>query len=146
MEPHEMAEKLVEKCGISYEEAGKVLKEANYDLLEAMIILERQGRLGGPSHSRYTTGIMNNYVSASGGKTAADAESMEEFLRITWDKLCGILKSMLRYHLIISLEERKILSFPAVIAVILLLCTAGLAIAALIISLVMGCSYEIKKI
>ena len=46
VEHHEMAEKLVEKCGISYEEAGEVLKEANFDLLDAMIILERRGKLG----------------------------------------------------------------------------------------------------
>lgn len=50
-----MAEKLVEKCGITYEEAGEVLKEADYDLLEAMIILERRGRLGN-GVNKYSTG------------------------------------------------------------------------------------------
>ena len=37
-----MAEKLVEKCGITYEVACEVRKEAVYDLLEAMIILDRR--------------------------------------------------------------------------------------------------------
>ena len=61
MEHHEMAEKLVEKCGISYEEAGEVLKEANFDLLEAMIILERRGKLGGSKSNKYSTGMQPDY-------------------------------------------------------------------------------------
>lgn len=145
MERHEMAEKLVEKCGISYEEAGEVLREANYDLLEAMIILERRGKLGNSPNNRYTTGIMSNYVSTS-EKTAADAESLSEFLRIAWDKFCEIVKSILRYHLVISRNGSEVLSFPVLIAAVLLCATAGLAVAALIISLVNGCSYTIRKI
>ena len=34
MEHHEMAEKLVEKCGISYEEAGDVLRKEEESLAE----------------------------------------------------------------------------------------------------------------
>lgn len=145
MERHEMAEKLVEKCGISYEEAGEVLRDANYDMLEAMIILERRGKLGSSPKNRYTTGIMSNYVSTS-EKTAADAESLSEFLRIAWDKFCEILRSILRYHVVISKNGREVLSFPVLLAVILLCATAGLAVAAMIISLINGCSYSIKKI
>ena len=144
MERHEMAEKLVEKCGITYEEAGEVLREANYDMLEAMIILERRGRLGSTPGNKYSTGIMQNYT-ATGSKSAADAESLGEFLRIAWKKICEVCKDILRYQIVISRGGREILNFPVILGAILLCCTAGFAFAAVLISLVNGCSYSIRK-
>ncbi len=144
MERHEMAEKLVEKSGISYEEAGEVLKEAGYDLLEAMIILERRGRLGNEPKSKYTTGIMQNYTSTR-DKTAADAESFGEFMKLAWNKICEVCRNILRYQVIVTREGREVLNFPLIIAIILLCCTAGMAVLALILSLVSGCSFSIRK-
>ena len=45
MDRFEMIEKLRERADISYEEAAQVLDEANGDLLEALMQLERRGRL-----------------------------------------------------------------------------------------------------
>lgn len=147
MERHEMAEKLVEKCGISYEEAGAVLKEADYDLLEAMIILERRGFLGNSQPYRYSTGITQNCISSyDNEKSAADAESITEFLRIAWKKICEIFKDAIKYHIIVSKNGKELVSFPLVLAVVLLCFTAGLAIAAVVIAIVDGCSITIKKI
>ncbi len=143
MEHHEMAEKLVEKCGISYEEAGAVLKEADYDLLEAMIILERRGRLGSSQSNKYSTGIIKSSLSRT--KTAADAESFGEFIKIAWSKVCEICRSILNYQIIISKHDRNIICFPLLLGIILIFCTAGLAFAAVVISLINGCSYTIKK-
>ena len=44
----EKAEVLKEKANISYEEAKRVLEETNGDLLDAMVILERQGKISRP--------------------------------------------------------------------------------------------------
>lgn len=41
----EMVEKLREKAEVSYEEAKAALEEANWDLLDAMVLLEKSGRL-----------------------------------------------------------------------------------------------------
>ena len=120
MEHHEMAEKLVEKCGISYEEAGEVLKEANFDLLEAMIILERRGKLGGSKSNKYSTGMQPDYYVYS-EKSAADAENIKEFFSLAWQKLCEFFR------------------------VILMCCTVGLCFLIVIITLFNGCSYSIKK-
>ena len=121
-----MAEKLVEKCGITYEEAGEVLKEADYDLLEAMIILERRGRLGN-GVNKYSTGIMQNNYTSTRYESAADAESLGEFIKIAWRKLCEFCRDLLKYQ------------------VILVCCTAGVVFAAVVISLMSGCSYSIRK-
>ena len=48
MERFEMIEKLRERADISYEEARDVMEQANGDLLEALVLLEKQGKLSGP--------------------------------------------------------------------------------------------------
>ena len=45
----EQVEKLREKSGLSYEQARQLLEQTGGDLLEALIILERQGTLQGGS-------------------------------------------------------------------------------------------------
>ena len=44
MEYFEKVEKLVQKAGVSYEEAKAALDASNGDLLDAMIMLERAGK------------------------------------------------------------------------------------------------------
>lgn len=139
-----MAEKLVEKCGITYEEAGEVLKEADYDLLEAMIILERRGRLGN-GVNKYSTGIMQNNYTSTRYESAADAESLGEFIKIAWRKLCEFCRDLLKYQVVISKNGREMINFPLILAIILVCCTAGVAFAAVVISLMSGCSYSIRK-
>ncbi|SCJ27229.1 Uncharacterised protein [uncultured Ruminococcus sp.] len=139
-----MAEKLVEKCGITYEEAGEVLKEADYDLLEAMIILERRGRLGN-GVNKYSTGIMQNNYTSTRYESAADAESLGEFIKIAWRKLCEFYRALLKYQVVISKNGREMINFPLILAIILVCCTAGVVFAAVVISLMSGCSYSIRK-
>ena len=139
-----MAEKLVEKCGITYEEAGEVLKEADYDLLEAMIILERRGRLGN-GVNKYSTGIMQNNYTSTRYESAADAESLGEFIKIAWRKLCEFCRDLLKYQVVISKNGREMINFPLILAIILVCCTAGVVFAAGVISLMSGCSYSIRK-
>lgn len=139
-----MAEKLVEKCGITYEEAGEVLKEADYDLLEAMIILERRGRLGN-GVNKYSTGIMQNNYTSTRYESATDAESLGEFIKIAWRKLCEFCRDLLKYQVVISKNGREMINFPLILAIILVCCTAGVVFAAVVISLMSGCSYSIRK-
>lgn len=139
-----MAEKLVEKCGITYEEAGEVLKEADYDLLEAMIILERRGRLGN-GVNKYSTGIMQNNYTSTRYESAADAESLGEFIKIAWRKLCEFCRDLLKYQVVISKNGREMINFPLILAIILVCFTAGVVFAAVVISLMSGCSYSIRK-
>lgn len=139
-----MAEKLVEKCGITYEEAGEVLKEADYDLLEAMIILERRGRLGN-GVNKYSTGIMQNNYTSTRYESAADAESLGEFIKIAWRKICEFCRDLLKYQVVISKNGREMINFPLILAIILVCCTAGVVFAAVVISLMSGCSYSIRK-
>ena len=47
MEHIEMVEKLMEKANVSYAEAKQALENNNWDMLDALIELERQGKVHG---------------------------------------------------------------------------------------------------
>jgi len=64
----EMVEKLCEKASVSYDEAKTALENNNGDLLEAIIELERQGKVNAPSGGgRYTTGSSAHEAQDPGG-------------------------------------------------------------------------------
>jgi len=51
MDRFEIIEKLRERADISYEEAREILEQANGDLLEAIVLLEKQGKLRQPEEN-----------------------------------------------------------------------------------------------
>ena len=50
-----LVEKLREKTGITYEDAKRVLEINNWDILDAILDLEKQGKVKGPSVSIFYT-------------------------------------------------------------------------------------------
>lgn len=55
MDHLEMVEKLREKANVSYEEARDALEAADWDLLDALLMLESEGRLNEENQAEYTT-------------------------------------------------------------------------------------------
>ena len=51
----EKVEKLVQKANVSYEEAKAALDKADGDLLDAIIILEKEGKTQAPRQSSFST-------------------------------------------------------------------------------------------
>ncbi len=65
MDNLEKVEKLRERANVSYEEARQALEENNWDMLDAMVSLEKQGKVDGPKQSSYSTSYeqQEEYVS-----------------------------------------------------------------------------------
>lgn len=55
MEELEKVERLRERANVSYEEAKAALDQCGGDLLDAIVLLERQGKVRGPGQSTYST-------------------------------------------------------------------------------------------
>ncbi|MCL2842849.1 MAG: ubiquitin [Oscillospiraceae bacterium] len=51
MDRIELVEKLRERAGVTYEEAKAALEESKWDLLDAVVLLEKQGKVGGVGYS-----------------------------------------------------------------------------------------------
>ncbi len=57
MEQLEKVEKLREKTGVTYDEAKIALEANDWDVLDAIVYLEKQGKIKSPNISSYTTKI-----------------------------------------------------------------------------------------
>ncbi|MDE6420210.1 MAG: UBA/TS-N domain protein, partial [Lachnospiraceae bacterium] len=61
MENYEKVEKLRERANVSYEEAKEALENNNWDILDAMIALEKSGKTKGTGQAGYSTQGMPKY-------------------------------------------------------------------------------------
>lgn len=132
---------------ISYEEAKQALEEANGDLLEAVIKLEKEGKIRRPEaagyyNSREETG---NYREIDQGKNKKEeargrsfGEQVAAFLR--W---CGrIIHKGNINNFEVYKDESRMIMVPVTVLVLLLLFTAWLIIPLLLIGLCVGYRYR----
>jgi len=135
MERAEMIEKIVEKTGVSYEEAKETLERCGYDLLDAILILEREGKVQEKKTAYYTSGTDGAAESTADNRTerlesntmndsddssyrrewerrkAEKEQSKEETrqqMQRAWDSFKNLVITLIRHGLKISFTvERK---------------------------------------
>lgn len=80
MEQFEMVEKLRERANVSYEEAKEALENSNWDLLDAMIYLEKKGKTEAPKRESFTTnGIIPTVEYTQKEKDNSFEDNMKRF-------------------------------------------------------------------
>lgn len=148
----EQVQKLREYANISFEEAKKVLEEAEGDILEAVIILERENRIdtpeaGGHYHSKEVlreTTQKNDERKSQKEKDKADkisfSEVISEFLR--WSGKV-IHKGNVNSFEVVK-NEKIVMTIPITLLVVLLIFAFWFAIPVLIAGLIFGYRYSFK--
>lgn len=117
MEKLAMIETLRERADITYEEAKEVLEQANDDLLEAIVILEKQGKL--------RTKNKTDHESIHAGKAIRSAFGF-------------ILHTS--FH--VKRRGRELFTMPTWLLAILLPAFWGIAIPVLLVALFFECRYS----
>ncbi len=150
MEHIEMIDKLRDKAGITREEAADALTRANWDMLEALVILEREGKI-----APLTSSVANAEQTAGAGSgagtgpaafgatgyyygTRAPKESL-------WSKLKDLFLKTLTYSFIVRRRGREILSLPVLIMIIVVLALFKVSAVALLIGLFCECRYSVEE-
>ena len=145
MEKLEKVEKLRERANVSYEEAKAALEENDWDLLDAMVALEKNGKTDSPKQQQYSTSYdqQEEYVSVKTkveeqqkeqpklGRTIGEA--MQKFFRICRDNSFCIRRN-----------EDLILRIPLFAAVVILLFIWKVAVPVMLIALLFGFRYSIE--
>lgn len=145
----EKVEKLREYAGISYEEAKKELEKTDGDLLEAVVNLEKEGRIKKPE--------ANGYYKSSGQEKTE--ESMEKVDMRKEEKTRGsnfteTLKSILSWirkliekgnsnNFKIIKDDNLVLEIPLTAFALLLFFAFWIVIPAMVIGLVFGYRYNL---
>ena len=117
----ESIEKLVEKTGITYDEAREVLEANHYDLLDAVLVLEKEGKI-------------------TGKKTVAEKETTGfEHFKTAVKRL---FKASTESSFVIERKDSEILNVPVLVLLIASFIQFPLFVFLLILGLFLGCRYH----
>ncbi|MCR5183062.1 MAG: hypothetical protein K6D56_08615 [Clostridia bacterium] len=146
MDTFEKVERLVEKANVSYEDAKAALEEAKGDLLDAMIILEKRGKVQGPEKSEYVSGPeqKSEYKDVS----EAVKESSKTEKGAAFKGVGGFFRRAFRYLVDNSLKLSRngslLVNIPLWAAALIILFTWEFIWIAIVISLFFGFRYAIE--
>lgn len=138
MDMFEKVEKLQEKANVSFEEAKAALEEANGDLLDAIIILERQGKVKAGKES-YSTEFEKQVplVVENPNNEKKKSSAFVDKLRALWHKSC-------ENYFVVEHKGEQTVKVPIWAFIIILILTWEVSLVILIVGLFLGCRYSFK--
>lgn len=143
----EQVERLREKANVSYEEAKAVLEEANGSLLDALILLERRGKIGpgGGQSASYSTrpGAGSQTSQAFYPGPAEEPEEEGERSSGLWHFIQGLLRRGLENSLEVWRREELLVSIPLLIAILLVVVAFWICLPLVLIGLLAGCQLRL---
>lgn len=155
----ELVEKLVEKTGLSYGEAKQALERTNWDILEALIQLEAEGRVQGGKTAQYTTNNENNnfqqnqqyqqyqqYQQNQQTNKGKEKNGAGENFKKTTKSLGNFLKDVFdkgnKNCLVMHKNDEKRIELPVTAFVVLLIFCFWVIIPLMIVALFFGCRFS----
>ena len=151
MDKFEKVEKLVQKAGVSYEDAKRALEQANGDLLDAMIILEKEGKAEAPQQSTFSTAYeeQTQYVSvATQVENDRRSYDRDEQRRERRERFRAGTKKVLHFlssnNLVISRNGQMVAKLPLWAVLLILIIAWHISIIGIIVSLFFGVTYSFK--
>lgn len=137
MDLFEKVEKLQEKANVTYEEAKAALDEANGDLLDAMIILERQGKTKSQKESYSTEGSKQLPDVVDNPEKESKSHTFFEKLRALWHKSC-------QNFFVVEHNQDKVIKIPIWAFILIMIFTWHVSLILMIVGLFVGCKYSFK--
>ncbi|MDD2483910.1 MAG: ubiquitin [Eubacteriales bacterium] len=147
----EQVERLREKANVSYDEAKAALEEANGDLLEALINLEKQGKVNAPEGNGYYSSDKTSTAKAIEvlpGEKAKQKKECNGGFRDAMRKLGRFFMQLLHKGNSNSFEVLKNgevkASLAITVVVVLLICFFWVTVPLLVIGLFFGFRYRFR--
>lgn len=141
MDELEKVERLRERAKVSYEEAREALIKCNWDLLDAMVELERQGKVEQPKQSSFTTQYEESEKIEEAVNDTKQRNSAGALLNRFIDWCKRILKKGNENSFVVEKEGKQVLSMPVTLLVIVAILAFWLVFIVLIIGLFCNCRY-----
>ena len=142
MDNFEKVEKLVQKAGVTYEEAKNALERANGDLLDAMILLEREGKTQ-PAGGTYSTQYEDQaqYIPVDAQTTNARGGNGSGKAKEIFRKIWRVLS---RNAMVIEKNGDTVVKLPLWAVLLILLTCWWIVLILLIVSLFFGYRYSFR--
>ena len=147
MDMFEKVDKLRERANVSYEEAKNALERANGDILDAMILLVREGKTRQQGSESYNTAYTAEQQSAQAQYNAGsdrNAQGGPDGSRTFGDKLKALFHKSTVNYIAIDRKGERIVRLPILAAVLIVIFAWYAAIIAVIVSLFLDCKYSFE--
>ena len=139
-----LVEKLRTKTGITYEDAKMVLEINNWDILDAILDLERQGKIKGPSVSIFYTNEYNENYEVKKDSNYKYNSTFEGIFEV----ICKAIDICNNIFIEIKGKNNFFLKFPLTVVIVFLIFGFWLLIPVAVIGLFLDVEFfvESKKI
>ena len=147
MDELEKVEKLRQRANGSYEEAREALKECNGDLLDAMVYLEKQGKVNAPESSVYTTDYeqQTQYQDVPATVKKQEEEQNKRSFGDKFKHLCEIIwEKLTKNSLKVERKEEEIIKIPMWGVALILLFAWHFVLVAVVVSLFFNFRYSVE--
>ena len=142
MDHFEMVEKLRTKANVSYEEAKAALEKTDWDVLDALVLLEGEGKVtDGQPAAEYTTqdkGDKKFYVVDV--KSADVKEGFGKF----WNWIKNLFTKGNSNQFVITRKGEELIAMPITVLVLLMICFWPFSMIVLFVGLFLGCRYSFR--
>ena len=145
MDNFEKVEKIREKTGVSYEEAKAALEANNYDLLDAVIALEKQGKTASSS-ANYSTGWENhtNLLVTEPPKSEKKTNDAGDSIGAFFAWVGNLIKKSWENRFVISKQGNEVGQMPVLVLILLLFGFFWVVVPLMIIGLFFDFRYSFK--
>ena len=145
MDKLEKIEKIIEKTGVSYAEAKNALEEAGEDLLDAIVLLESQGKIKKPEMGSYTTKTEETSEAFREAAMCYEEKDGDKFghILVRILKLFGhLIKKGCENFFIVIRYGQEVVNAPVIVLILLLCCTFWVIVPLMIVGMFFGYSYS----
>lgn len=141
MDHFEMVEKLRQKANVSYEEAKAALEASDWDVLDALVLLESEGKVKDAPAPEYST-------QQKSFPESVDVSRMKDGVGEGLSKLWALIKKLFQKgnsnQFVVTRRGEELISLPVTVLVILLVCFWWLSVILLVVGLFLGARYSFR--
>lgn len=145
----EHVEKLREKANVSYAEAKAALDACGGDLLEALLYLERQGKVNPPEQGGYYSSDSEKKqekreAAQAAAQSEPKGESFSEMMGRFFRWVRGLFVKGCENLFEVQRGENRILTMPVLVLILLLIFGFWFVVPLMIVGLFFGCRYRFR--
>ena len=142
MERYEMAELLSRKAGVTLEEAREALEENDWDMLDAMVALERAHNKASGVHVETEAEAPTGVKPVKNVSSKDSAGVFTNGFAVLWGYVKKLFRISLDNDFVVLHHDKQILAVPVLVLVVLLFASFGLMLVVLLAGLFLDGKYH----
>lgn len=143
MDHFEMVEKLRTKANVSYEEAKAALEASDWDMLDALVLLENEGKVkDAPEAKEYTTQEKKEFNWNT--KNVDVKDTFSGALSKLWVWVKKMFQKGNNNQFVITRKGEELIAMPITVLALLLICFWPFSLIVLFVGLFLGARYSFR--